>query len=61
VNERGLGRALAAYIEYYLTARAHLSLKKDSPISRPVAHATGTIAAAPHLDGLHHHYQRCAA
>jgi len=36
-NERGWRRALAAYVEYYLKSRTHLSLNKDSPISRPVA------------------------
>jgi putative transposase len=61
VNERGLRRALAAYIEYYLKSRTHLSLNKDSPISRPVAPATGTIVTIPHVRGLHHHYERCAA
>ena len=61
VNEHGLRRALAAYIEYYLKSRTHLSLNKDSPIPRPVASATGVIVAIPHLGGLHHQYERRAA
>jgi transposase InsO family protein len=61
-NERGLRRALAAYIEYYLKSRTHLSLNKDSPVSRAVAPPTGgSIVAIPHLGGLHHHYERRAA
>src|SRR5262249_7531880 len=60
-NERGLRRALAAYVEYYLKSRTHLSLTKDSPISRPVASATGAIVVIPHVSGPHHHYERCAA
>ena len=61
MNEQGLRRALAAYIAYYLKSRTHLSLNKDSPISRPVASSTGAIAAIPHPGGLHHQYERCAA
>lgn len=61
-NERGLRRALAAYVAYYLKSRTHLSLNKDSPVSRPVAPPTaGPIVAIPHLGGLHHHYERSAA
>src|SRR5262249_36306948 len=41
MNEHGLRRALAAYIEYYLKSRIHLSINKDSPISRPIPPATG--------------------
>jgi hypothetical protein len=61
MNEQRLRRALSAYIEYYLKSRTHLSLNKDSPISRPVASATGAIVAIPHLGGLHHQYERRAA
>jgi len=61
-NERGLRRALTAYVEYYLKSRTHLSLNKDSPFSRPVAPPIdGTIVAIPHLGGLHHQYERRAA
>jgi len=61
-NERGLRRALHAYVTYYLKWRTHLSLDKDAPVSRPVATPTdGAIVAIPHLGGLHHHYERPAA
>jgi len=62
VNERGLRRVLRAYVEYYLKSRTHLSLAKDSPISRPVAPPSdGTIVAIPQIGGLHHRYDRRAA
>jgi putative transposase len=61
-NERGLRRALAAYVEYYLKSRTHLALNKDAPVSRSVATpADGEIVAVPHLGGLHHRYERRAA
>jgi hypothetical protein len=60
-NERGLRRILHAYVEYYLKSRTHLSLAKDSPISRSVAPPGGTIVAIPYVGGLHHRYERCAA
>ena len=62
INERGLRRVLNAYVEYYLKSRTHLSLRKDAPVSRPVATpADGAIVAIPHLAGLHHRYERRAA
>jgi transposase InsO family protein len=61
-NERGVRRALAAYVEYYLNSRTHLALNKDAPVSRSVAtSADGEIVAIPCLGGLHHHYERRAA
>jgi putative transposase len=61
-NERGLRRALAAYIEYYQKSRTHLSLNKDSPVSRPVVPpGNDAITAIPHVGGLHHQYERQAA
>src|SRR5262249_39885422 len=52
-NERGLRRALAAYIEYYLKSRTHLALEKDAPVSRSVTTpADGEIVAIPCLGGL---------
>jgi putative transposase len=62
VNSRGLRRVLRAYVEYYLKSRTHLSLAKDSPISRLVAPpGDGMIVAIPHVGGLHHRYERRAA
>jgi putative transposase len=61
-NARGLRCVLRAYVEYYLSTRTHLSLRKDTPVSRPVALPTnGAIVAIPHLGGLHHRYERRAA
>jgi transposase InsO family protein len=62
INERGLRRALAAYIEYYLKSRTHVALNKDAPVSRSVAApGDGEIVAIPCLGGLHHRYERRAA
>ena len=61
VNARGLRSALHAYVEYYLKSRTHLSLDKDSPVSRPVAASTGDVVAIPHVGGLRHRYERRAA
>ena len=62
INERGLRRVLAAYVEYYLKSRTHLALNKDAPVSRLVATpADGEIVAIPCLGGLHHRYERRAA
>jgi hypothetical protein len=61
-NERGLRRVLSAYVQYYLKLRTHLSLRKDAPVSRPVAlPSDGEIVAMPELGGLHHRYERRAA
>jgi len=32
INERGLRRALVAYVDYYLKSRTHLALEKDAPV-----------------------------
>ena len=62
INERGLRRVLAAYVEYYSKARTHLALNQDAPVSRPVATPSdGEIVAVPCLGGLHHRYERRAA
>jgi len=62
LNERGLRRVLAAYVEYYLKSRTHLALSKDAPVSRSVAAPDdGGIVAVPCLGGLHHRYERRAA
>ena len=45
-------RILRSYACYYNGIRAHQSLDKDAPVSRPVQR-NGSI-----LDGLHHHYVR---
>ena len=45
------------YVRYYNEARAHLSLAKDAPISRPIERF-GRVIAEPMVGGLHHRYAR---
>ncbi len=52
-----LRRMLRAYAQYYNFTRTHLSLDKDTPMSRPVQRE-GRIRPTPHLGGLHHSYAR---
>ena len=40
-------------LRYYNEARAHLSLAKDAPISRPIERF-GRVIAEPMVGGLHH-------
>jgi putative transposase len=61
-NERSLRRHLQRYLVYYHEWRTHLSLDKDSPVSRVVQPpGCGAIVPVPHVGGLHHHYERRAA
>jgi transposase InsO family protein len=60
LNERHLRAVLTDYIDnYYNPARTHMSLNKDSPVSRPVQ-SQGKIVSTPILGGLHHIYNRVA-
>ena len=56
-GERHLRHLLGLYQTYYNDARTHLSLNKDTPMSRAVQ-AVGRIVSNPHLGGLHHQYVR---
>jgi transposase InsO family protein len=56
-SERHLRHLLLSYMKYYNKARTHLSLEKDSPISRAVDR-DGHILCRPTLGGLHHQYVR---
>jgi hypothetical protein len=56
-GERHLRHMLLSYMSYYNETRTHLSLNKDSPLSRPVERA-GCILCRPVLGGLHHKYVR---
>jgi transposase InsO family protein len=56
-GERHLRHVLLSYMNYYNEARTHLSLEKDSPVSRNVERA-GHILCRPVLGGLHHLYLR---
>jgi len=59
-NEKHLYKILDKFInDYYNPARTHMSLNKDSPISRKVQ-AEGEIISEPILGGLHHIYKRAA-
>ena len=57
----GLQRVLAEYVAYYMTARTHLSLGKDSPTSRPVPSSTRRVIEISQVNGLHHRYECPAA
>jgi putative transposase len=61
-NEAGVQRLMTLYCSYYERYRPHLSLNKDTPISRavmPPGH--GDVMAIPEVGGLHHRYERRAA
>ncbi|WP_283807642.1 integrase core domain-containing protein [Bradyrhizobium lablabi] len=57
LGERHLRHVLLSYMNYYNETRTHLSLNKDSPLSRTVERA-GRILCRPILGGLHHKYVR---
>ena len=56
-GERHLRQVLHSYLDYYNSARTHLALRKDSPISR-AKQFVGAIRSTPILGGLHHQYAR---
>jgi hypothetical protein len=61
INERHLLRILRSYFDYYLHARTHLSLDRNSPIKREVELPDrGRVVAIPQVGGLHHRYCRAA-
>jgi transposase InsO family protein len=57
LGERHLRHLLRSYLDYYNGTRTHLSLDKDTPISRAVE-TVGRILGHPVLGGLHHRYER---
>src|SRR4030088_3566816 len=57
LGERHLRHVLLSYMNYYNATRTHLSLNKDSPLSRIVKRAK-RILCRPILGGLHHKYVR---
>jgi hypothetical protein len=62
LNETHLRRLLKEYFGYHHGNRAHLSLAKDPPISRPIeSRDDGKTVSFPVLGGLHHRYTRMAA
>jgi transposase InsO family protein len=56
-DERHLRHLLRSYANYYNQTRTHLSLNKDSPVTRPIE-TVGRILPVPILGGLHHRYVR---
>jgi hypothetical protein len=54
---RHLRHILLSYLNYYNSARTHLSLGKDAPIPRAVQ-VVGQIVPTPILGGPHHEYVR---
>jgi len=62
VNEASLRRILESYFDSYENSRTHLSLGKDTPVSRLIQPATtGRIVEIPQVGVLHHRYERIAA
>src|SRR5713101_1962469 len=61
-HEARLRRILKDYFDYYERCRTHLSLEKDTPLSRPVEPPLlGHVIQIPQVGGLHHLYIRKAA
>jgi len=61
-NEASLYRHMTSFLAYYHKSRTHLSLRKDTPETRPVQPPElGTVIAIPQVGGLHHRYERRAA
>jgi transposase InsO family protein len=56
-GERHLRHILLSFMKYYIEVRTHLSLEKDTPVSRAVER-TGHILCRPVLGGQHHQYIR---
>ena len=62
LGERHLKRILSSYLDYYHSARTHLSLEKDAPDGREVqAVENGSVVELKRVGGLHHLYTRVAA
>ncbi len=61
-SERHLKRILSSYVDYYHSARTHLSLEKDAPEGRVVQPIEkGRVVELKRVGGLHHLYERMAA
>jgi len=52
-SEAHLRRIMQQYVQYYNSARTHLSLEKESPDGRTIQ-KTGAIKSVEWLGGLHH-------
>ena len=61
-HEAGLRRIVKEYFAYYERCRTHLSLDKDTPVSRPVEPPSlGHVSEIPKVGGLYHLYKLKAA
>ncbi len=63
MNERHLRRLVRDYVRYYNEDRTHMSLGKQTPVTRtaaPQAQASAKVVALPRLGGLHHRYEIAA-
>lgn len=61
-NEASLRGILQSYFMYYLKARTHLALSKDTPEPRAIQPPElGVVVEYPEVGGLHHRYERRAA
>ncbi len=61
-GEPSLYRHVKSFVAHYHESSTHLSLAKDTPVSRPVQRPeVGRIVAIPQMGGLHHRYERRAA
>ncbi|PYV04460.1 MAG: integrase [Acidobacteria bacterium] len=62
LSESSLRRTLKSYFYYYLQARSHLALAKDTPEPRAIQPPElGRVVEIPEVGGLHHRYERRAA
>ncbi len=62
LGDRHLTRILSSYVDYYNSARTHLSLEKDTPGGRVVQRIEkGRVVELKRVGGLHHLYARMAA
>ncbi len=62
LGERHLKRVLSSYVDYYHSARTHLSLEKDAPDSRVVQPIEkGRVVELKRVGGLHQMSARMAA
>ncbi len=62
LGERHLKHILLSYVDYYHSARTHLSLEKDTPDTRVVQPIEkGRVIELKRVGGLHHFYTRLAA
>ncbi len=62
LGELHLLRLVREHASYYNEDRPHMSLDRDTPVSRRVElPGEGKVVALPRIAGLHHRYARRAA